>query len=126
LQPKIKQRLVTILVVVIILIVAVSLIFVGYRLNWTGFNGNNKSGKTLWDWLQLLIIPIILVVGGFLLNQIQNSREQRVAEKRTQTEREIASDTSVNPLFKTILTRCRSFSCMKTYANPLKLPKYEG
>ena len=27
---------------------------------WSGF-----SDKTLWDWLQLLIVPLVLVIGGF-------------------------------------------------------------
>ena len=89
---QIKQHLVAILVVTIILVVAIAFILAGYRFDWTGFNGTNKSGKTLWDWLQLLIIPVILAVGGFWLNQIQRSREQRTTEQRDKTEREIALD----------------------------------
>ena len=61
------------------------------------------AGKTLWDWLQLLIVPLVLTVGAFWLNQIQKSREEKtteqrakseemVAEQRAQTEREIAAD----------------------------------
>ncbi len=89
---KIKQRRVTILVVAIILVVVIALIIVGYRFDWTGFNGNNKSGKTLWDWMQLLIIPLVLAVGGLWFSQIQKDREQKAAEQRTQAEREIAQD----------------------------------
>src|SRR5437763_11403843 len=89
---QIKQHLVTILVVAIILVAVIALIIVGYRFDWTGFNGNNKSGKTLWDWLQLLILPILFVIGGFWLNQIQKSREERTTEQRAQTELEIAAD----------------------------------
>src|SRR5438132_6202059 len=87
---QIKQHLVTILVGAIILVVAIALIIVGYRFDWTGFNGNNKSGKTLWDWLQLLIIPVVLAVGGFWLNQIQKSREEKATEQRAKIEREAA------------------------------------
>src|SRR5213078_619931 len=57
--------------------------------------------RTLWDWLQLLIIPLVLAIGGFWLNQLQKDRElkeserrtkleQDTAEKRAQTEREAA------------------------------------
>lgn len=62
---QIKQYRVTILVVTIILVVAIGLIIVGYRFDWTGFNGNSKSGKTLWDWLQLISALAIPVVVGF-------------------------------------------------------------
>jgi len=85
----------------------------GYFFNWdwTGLgpytpptkDSNFQRARTLWDWLQLLIVPIMLAVGVFWLNQIQKSRderiaeqraesEQRAAEKRAQTEREIALD----------------------------------
>src|SRR5437868_9885179 len=89
---QIKQHREPILVVAIILVAVIALIIVGYRFDWTGFNGNNKSGKTLWDWLQLLILPILFVIGGFWLNQIQKSREERTTEQRAQTELEIAAD----------------------------------
>ncbi len=100
---KVKQHWVAVGVVGIGLVVVVALIIFGYRLDWTGFNGDSRSGKTLWDWLQLLIIPIMLAIGGFWLNQIQKSREEKATELRTkierkaaetraQTEREIAQD----------------------------------
>src|SRR5258708_5832832 len=60
----------------------------GYKLNWgwTGFNGSNKSGKTLWDWMQLLFIPVVLAVAGFWFNH----RERKAAELRTENERKAA------------------------------------
>jgi uncharacterized protein YjbI with pentapeptide repeats len=73
---KLNRHLVTILVIAIILAIAITLIIVGYRFDWTGFNGNSKSGKTLWDWLQLLIIPAVLAVGGYLFN-FATSRTER-------------------------------------------------
>src|SRR6266487_663115 len=87
---KVKQHGVAIGVVGIGLVVAIALISFGYRLDWTGFNGNTKSGKTLWDWLQLLIIPVVLAIGGFWLNQIQKSREEKATELRTKIGREAA------------------------------------
>ena len=76
---QIKQHRVTILVVAIILVVTIALIIVGYRFDWTGFNGNNTSGKTLWDWMQLILIPAVLTLGAFLFNRAERSSEQAVA-----------------------------------------------
>ena len=75
---QIEQRLVTILVVASILIVASALIIIGYRFDWTGFNGKDKLGKTLYDWMQLLFIPVVLAVAGFWFNH----RERKAAELR--------------------------------------------
>src|SRR5437764_5900640 len=56
-----------------------------FHWDWTGLNGNNKSGKTLWDWMQLLFIPVVLAVAGFWFNH----RERKAAELRAEAEREI-------------------------------------
>ena len=78
---------------IIVLTVVIVLIVAGYIFNWdwTGLNGYNKA-KTLWDWLQLLIIPVVLTIGGFWLNQIQTSRQEQAAEQRVEVERSIARD----------------------------------
>ena len=89
--------LIALLAVVIVLII---LSILGYIFNW-GWTG--LSRKTLWDWLQLLIIPAVLAVGGYGINltisrseqEATNQRaqsEREAAEKRAETEREIASD----------------------------------
>jgi len=93
---QIKKHLVSIGVAVIILVVGIALIIAGYWLDWTGFDGYTQvttshiisgsnvgtvtrtevyqPGKALWDWLQLLIIPVVLAVGGYLFN-FTTSRE---------------------------------------------------
>ncbi|MDJ0901233.1 MAG: pentapeptide repeat-containing protein [Xenococcus sp. MO_188.B8] len=53
--------------------------------NWLGF-----KGKTLWDVLALLIVPIVLAVGGFLLNRAETER-QNVIES-AETERQNAKE----------------------------------
>lgn len=76
--------------------------------DWTGFNGGysqitttkishgittttvRPAIKTLWDWLQLLIIPIVLAIGGFWLNQIQKKREGKTIERQAEIERKFA------------------------------------
>ena len=86
---QIKQHLVTILVVAIILVIAVALIIVGYRFDWTGFNGNNKSGKTLWDWLQLLgvlAIPIVVGIGTAFFTRQQAKTSEANVENQQQEE----------------------------------------
>jgi hypothetical protein len=112
----VSTALIALLAVVIILII---LSILGYIFNWgwTGLNATDftstppkitrtiayQPGKTLWDWLQLLIIPAVLAVAGYVINLTisrseQEATEQRAkserdaAEKRAETEREIALD----------------------------------
>lgn len=78
---------------------------------WIGFNGGYPKiteknikihgktadveyppSKTLWDWLQLLVVPAMLAIGGFWLNQIQKGRDEKATRQRDKTEREIAAD----------------------------------
>ncbi len=78
---------VAIVVIVIVLVVAIALIFVEVRVYGTGF-----TGKTLWDWLQLLIIPAVLAIGGYLFTFTISRNERKAADTHNQTEREIAQD----------------------------------
>jgi hypothetical protein len=57
-------------------IVVIVLSIVGYifHWNWTGF-----GQKTLWDWMQLLIVPVVLAVGAFLFNIAASRNEQKIA-----------------------------------------------
>jgi hypothetical protein len=111
---RIKKHRVAIGVVAIVLVVAITLIIVGYWFDWAGFNGYNKitvahtisgtnagtvirteeyqSGRTLWDWMQLLIIPVVLAVGGYVINLTISRGEQEATKQRAKTEQEIASD----------------------------------
>lgn len=40
--------------------------------------------KTLWDWMELLIIPIALAVGAFFLNRSERTTERKIAKDRQQ------------------------------------------
>jgi len=75
----------------------------GYRLKWAwaGFSDYRylkakdeevQRGKTLWDWLQLLVVPAALAAIALLFNQVQAEREQAKAEARARVDREIAAD----------------------------------
>ena len=50
------------------------------------------SGKNLWDWLQLAIIPAAIAFGVWWLSRLQQQRDQQLADQRADTEREIALD----------------------------------
>jgi hypothetical protein len=37
---------------------------------------------TLWNWLDLLIIPVVLAIGGFLFTRSENRAKRAAAERR--------------------------------------------
>jgi len=82
---QVKQHLVTVLVIAAILAVAIALIIIGYRFDWTGFNGNSKSGKTLWDWLQLLFIPAVLTLAAIWYTARKNHDLQITLDNQRET-----------------------------------------
>lgn len=78
---EIKKHPVIATAVIVVFVAVVVFIFAVYTFGWewTGFNGGYSQvtthtpakdtvvppAKTLWDWLQLLIIPLVLAIGGF-------------------------------------------------------------
>jgi uncharacterized protein YjbI with pentapeptide repeats len=52
---------------------------------WTGFRG-----KTVWDFLQLLIVPLMLAAIGFWFTAQQDARQQQIENQRAEAERELA------------------------------------
>ncbi len=76
----------------------VLLVLLGYIFNWgwAGLgtyipptkNSNFQRGKTLWDWMQLLFIPVALAVAGFWFNH----RERDIEQQRVEADREISYD----------------------------------
>src|SRR6266487_6169081 len=67
----------------VILLVLLVLIILGYIFNWSW---TGLHGRTLYDWLQLLIIPAVLAVGGYLFNYTTGRTEREVASNRQQEE----------------------------------------
>jgi|SRR5437588_11582781 len=82
---QIKQHPVASILIALFIVFGVLVLVGGYKLNWawTGFNGTDKTDKTLYDWMQLLFIPIVLAIAGFWFNH----RERRAAESRADIER---------------------------------------
>lgn len=69
------------------LVVCGALIWAVYWFRWkaTGF-----LDKTLWDWLQLLIVPVILAGGGLAFTWKSTRTERHIAEKRYEQDQELA------------------------------------
>jgi uncharacterized protein YjbI with pentapeptide repeats len=70
----------------------------GYWARWLGFaeytapNGEYYPAKTLWDLLDLIIVPVILAIGAVLFNRSQKYYELRIAKDQKETELKIADD----------------------------------
>ncbi|KAA3663369.1 MAG: pentapeptide repeat-containing protein [Chloroflexi bacterium] len=62
-------------------------IWYAYVIGISGF-----TSKTLWDWMELLIIPAVLAVGVWWLNKNEKQTEREIATKREENERKIALD----------------------------------
>jgi uncharacterized protein YjbI with pentapeptide repeats len=71
----------------------VVLIRVGQHYQWTGFgesvqpkldNQEIQPRKTLWDWLQLFIVPLALAAIGLWFSAQQDARQLRLEEQRAQ------------------------------------------
>ncbi len=82
----IKRKLVQILLIIVIISLLIIAIIQGYRFPWTGFSGISSKSvgiqnpKTLWDWMELLIIPCLLGFLAYLFTNSQKSRELSVAQ----------------------------------------------
>ncbi len=85
---KIKAHPIITLLIPFLVALFLTIIIGGYRFNWswTGFAGDKETYKTLYDWMQLLFIPVVLAVAGFWFNH----RERQAAELRAENERKAA------------------------------------
>jgi uncharacterized protein YjbI with pentapeptide repeats len=73
-----KGRVATLIGIGVALTVLIVLLTMGSAsLGWTGFRG-----KTLWDLLQLLIVPLVLVGIGLLFEMQQADRQQAMEEQQ--------------------------------------------
>lgn len=62
-----------------IVIIGGIILFETVRLKNTGF-----EGKSLWDWMELFIIPLVLAIGAILLNRSERNTEREIATDRQQ------------------------------------------
>ncbi|MFN6274642.1 MAG: pentapeptide repeat-containing protein [Microcystis sp.] len=55
--------------------------------NWiSNFKWSGFQKKSFWDWLQLLIVPLMLAFGASYLNYASETRDKQIAEERKQQE----------------------------------------
>lgn len=65
---------------------------------WTGFGeyvspqGEVTRAKTLWDWMDLLIVTAVIAVGVFLLNQSARRSEREIAAKNREADKNLERD----------------------------------
>ena len=83
-------------------LLCIGLILAAYWFEWphTGF-----QGKTVWDWLQLLIIPLVLALAALFFNQANSRTERQLAMQRYEQDQEIALDKQREDLLQTYLDR---------------------
>ncbi|MCC6607881.1 MAG: pentapeptide repeat-containing protein [Anaerolineae bacterium] len=115
------------------------LIILGYAVKswgqWMGIIVDPVSGRspedyrTLWEWLDLLIIPAVLALGGWWLNktqretelqiaQEQRAEDYRIAEAKNQTDKQIAKDRNQQALLDGYFDRMTSLILEKGLKDP--------
>jgi uncharacterized protein YjbI with pentapeptide repeats len=79
-----------------IIAVLTGLILLGYGTPWTGFgeyisdSGEFQRDKTLWDWLELLLLPLVIAITVGVLAMWKWRSDRRQTELQLAVEREIA------------------------------------
>lgn len=61
--------------------------------------------KTYWDWMELLIIPLVLAIGAFFLQRSERAIERQAANNRAELERDIALDRQREEALQTYIDR---------------------
>src|ERR671911_3084505 len=73
-----EERILTLIAIGVSLTAIIVLLAIGGATrSWTGLRG-----KTVWDLLQLLIVPLALAVIGFLFTMQQDIRQQDIEDER--------------------------------------------
>ena len=73
--------------------------------DYTGSLAKDQRGKTLWDWMELLVIPAVLGVGALLFNWSERKNERKIAEERNKHDQEIAADRMRETALQTYIDR---------------------
>jgi uncharacterized protein YjbI with pentapeptide repeats len=92
--------------------IVVLLAIAGARRSWTGF-----QGKTLWDLLQLLIVPIVLAVITLAFAWQQNARQNDIEDRRAQAERKLAEQRTQDEALQAYLDQMSALLLEKDLRN---------
>ena len=96
----ILRRLPLIVALVLTTVIVIEAIAFLYSMSGSGF-----AGKSLWDWLNLLVVPLILAIGGIAINSTIQRSERKQAEERAKVDRELADDRLKEQALQTYLDR---------------------
>lgn len=101
-----KNKLIVLLLMCSFLLILFAIIRPSVFPAWTGFppqptNPNETPAKTLWDWLELLIVPILLAVGGILYTHRDKEREIR---RQSEDQYQARYNKFVEQLIKILMT----------------------
>jgi hypothetical protein len=72
-----------------LVVVITTIIGLGYALEWTW---TGLDTKLAWDWLELLIIPLVLALGALWFNNQTRKSDQEIARRERENDRQIAED----------------------------------
>ena len=64
-----------------------------------------RPAKTAWDWLQVAVVPVALVVIALVFNASQTARDREREEERTRQDRALARETRLDATLETYLSR---------------------
>ena len=87
-----SKRSILLLPAAVGVVAIVALVLLGYGVNWTGFreftdpNQGYHPPKSLWDWMELLLIPAVLALAVTWLNLTEQRRQERNAQTRINEE----------------------------------------
>ncbi len=86
----------------IFLLLCVGFVIATYRFRWSSTGFLNKS---LWDWLQLLIVPLALAIIALFFQRTNSRTERQIAKQRYEQDQQIALDKQREDLLQAYLDR---------------------
>src|SRR5437588_5070225 len=86
----------------VFLLFCVGFVVATYRFSWSATGFLNKS---LWDWLQLLIVPLALAVVALVFQDANTRTERQIAKQRYEQDQQIALDKQHEDLLQAYLDR---------------------
>lgn len=87
------KKLLIAITILLGLLSIVALSRIDYGCDWTGFgrcltvkqsSDEIRPEKTLWDWMNLLIVPVVLATGGIIYSRTEKQNEQRRTDDNLQ------------------------------------------
>jgi hypothetical protein len=74
-------------------------------------------GKTFWDWMQLFIVPLMLVIITIGFSYQQNVRQQKIEDQRAAAERELAEQRAQDEALQAYLDQMSTLLLEKDLRN---------